>query len=80
MTTGRTAYGKSQGTRPPELAARLSDAQCNEKIKAENRAVQVHRRHILAVIEGRGDSGEGNLWNHESDSRWVGALDEEATL
>jgi hypothetical protein len=38
----------------PDLAERLSVARCNEFTEAENRAVLVHGRHILAVIEGQG--------------------------
>jgi hypothetical protein len=59
----------------PELARELSDARCNEITEAENRAVLVHGRNILAVIEGRGYSGEGNVWQYEDDSQWVGLIE-----
>jgi hypothetical protein len=59
----------------PDLAARLSVARCNEISEAEDRAVLVHGRNILAVIEGRGYSGEGNVWQYEDDSHWTRILD-----
>lgn len=61
----------------PELAAELSNARCDDITEAENRAVLIHGRHVLAVIEGCGYSGEGNVWQYEDDSRWTRFLNGE---
>jgi hypothetical protein len=61
----------------PVLAARLSDARCTQIGEAEDRAVLIHGRHILAVIEGRGYSGEGNVMAYEDDSQWVRHIEQE---
>jgi hypothetical protein len=61
----------------PELAAELSNARCHEITEAEDRAVLIHGRHILAVIEGRGFNGDGNVWQYEDDSQWVRLIEGE---
>jgi hypothetical protein len=58
-----------------DLANQLSNAHGQQLVEYEDRAVLCHGRQILATIEGRGFSGEGNQVEYHHDSRWTRILD-----
>jgi hypothetical protein len=54
-----------------DLANELSDT-CGDEIReAEDRAVILHGRHVLATIEGRGFGSDAGHSDYFEDSRWL---------
>jgi hypothetical protein len=61
----------------PELAGELSNARCNGITEAEDRAVLLHGRQILAAIEGRGFGSTAGPSLYDDDSQWVRHIEQE---
>ena len=61
----------------PDLAGELSDARCREITEAEDRAVLLHGRQILAAIEGRGFGSTAGPSMYDDDSQWVRLIESE---